>query len=138
MAAAAKQEAGRDEGGADQEGTARRRSTVLRRPNFTIHVIALVHALDLFHSRRPGDCGSIPVKDASTTRHNRFDIDGAPARSHGICTFRVADWNAPRMTRDRHVRANRNRRADRSLHPALVFANQTGAAWHSYFQNGSR
>jgi len=40
-----------------------------------------------------GDCGFVPVKDTSTTRHNRFDKSRTTLpRSHGICTFRVADW----------------------------------------------
>ena len=87
------QQGRRNEGGAHQEGTARRRSTVLRRAKFTIHVIALVHALDVVHSRRRGrlwvPCGEGRVNHAS----QRFDKSRtAPPHSHGICTFRVADW----------------------------------------------
>jgi hypothetical protein len=56
-------------------------------------VIALVHALDFLLMEDAGDCGFVPVKDTSTTRHNRFDKSRTtPPHSHGICTFRVADW----------------------------------------------
>jgi hypothetical protein len=66
-------------------------------------------------------------------RHNAIHNPTRPPRSHGICTFGVADL----MRRARYAIACARMdtgRADAVLHPALCLANGTGEAWRSYFQ----